>query len=71
MLAAALTRLMCVREREWGLMGGQVNDAAYDLGAHWVGSSQYHVLAVMDMLGIQKYNQWVTGTKVCVWLWRG
>lgn len=37
---------------------------AFDLGGHWVGRTQYHILSVLKELGIETYNQWTTGTKI-------
>lgn len=36
----------------------------FDLGGHWVGSTQYHVLRVIKDLALETYKQWTTGTKV-------
>jgi len=53
-----------------GRVGGRTEtiapgtDDSIDLGAHWIGTSQYHVLEVMKQLGKSKYQQFVTGTKV-------
>jgi len=37
---------------------------SFDLGAHWVGSTQFHIQAVIQELGKKTYHQFVNGTKV-------
>mmetsp|Transcript_25951 Transcript_25951/g.41717 ORF Transcript_25951/g.41717 Transcript_25951/m.41717 type:complete len:509 (-) Transcript_25951:154-1680(-) len=39
-------------------------DDSFDFGAHWVGTSQYHILDVIKQLGKETYRQYITGTKV-------
>lgn len=41
----------------------------WDLGAHWVGRSQTHIMKLLDELGIQTHEQYLTGKK-CLQLGR-
>lgn len=51
-------------------VGGRTESTApghadtFDLGAHWVGSTQHHIQAVIKQLGKETYRQFHEGTKV-------
>jgi len=51
-------------------VGGRTESTApghaesFDLGAHWVGSTQHHIQAVIQRLGKETYHQFHEGTKV-------
>ncbi|XP_038066065.1 LOW QUALITY PROTEIN: probable flavin-containing monoamine oxidase A [Patiria miniata] len=36
----------------------------WDLGGQWVGSSQYHIIWLLNELGLEKYPQYTTGKKM-------
>mmetsp|Transcript_918 Transcript_918/g.2055 ORF Transcript_918/g.2055 Transcript_918/m.2055 type:complete len:517 (+) Transcript_918:199-1749(+) len=64
------TKLKVVVLEGRGRVGGRVESLepntnnTIDLGGHWVGRTQYHLLAALKELGKETYKQWTTGTKI-------
>ncbi len=47
----------------------RVKEDTFDLGAHWIGSRQTHIMELVKRFGIEYYRQNVTGRKVgCAFL---
>ncbi|XP_033630696.1 probable flavin-containing monoamine oxidase A isoform X1 [Asterias rubens] len=44
-------------------MKGASGKDTWDLGGQWVGSTQYHLLWLLEELGLEKYPQYTTGRK--------